>query len=486
MPIPLRASLPSSRLKRHFSFIGFPVISNERSAIMSSRQILDIHCHLFNARFAVMELAAATWNHLQGDYPHAGGAKKKRTARGIFEALEGVRDYAAWIARLAATAVSDCESLYQASLRNFAASRLGKNAQLFMAPLMMDIYFALSDNADEEAAGRGRRAAPQAQAFAIPAARRKDFDVHFEAVRKLILAEMETAPKALRRSASDQALAAVFDDAKKELLAPPPKTRRGADPYAGIEMSPGYRRHLHDLEALAVKYPGQVFPFLAADPRRAGMLKLVKMKVKEGRGLFKGIKLYPPLGYLPTHPNLAPVFDYCEQHGIPVTLHCSPGGLNNFRTKNYVRSWAEESGWQDFGRITGNKSAFYTAPEKWLPVLDRWKKLRINFAHLGGGDQLGENKREWMNRIIYLVKTYDNVYTDVSYHARENLPGELLKVIGENPRLADKLMFGTDYIMIMLDPKLGGLTRYFDHFENFPDPLLCGNAKRFLNIADGV
>jgi hypothetical protein len=33
---------------------------------------------------------------------------------------------------------------------------------------MMDIYFALSDNADEEAAGRGRRAAPQAQAFAIP------------------------------------------------------------------------------------------------------------------------------------------------------------------------------------------------------------------------------------------------------------------------------------------------------------------------------
>ena len=47
-------------------------------------------------------------------------------------------------------------------------------------------------------------------------------------------------------------------------------------------------------------------------------------------------------------------------------------------------------------------------------------------------------------------------------------------------------MFGTDYIMIMLDPKLGGLTRYFDHFEKFPDPLLCTNAKRFLNIADGV
>ena len=36
-----------------------------------------------------------------------------------------------------------------------------------------------------------------------------------------------------------------------------------------------------------------------------------------------------------------------------------------------------------------------TAPEKWLPVLDRWKKRRIKFARLGGGDQLGEKQEDF-------------------------------------------------------------------------------------------
>jgi len=75
-------------------------------------------------------------------------------------------------------------------------------------------------------------------------------------------------------------------------------------------------------------------------------MKLIEMKVNKGKGIFKGIKIYPPLGYLPTHPNLAPVFDYCVQYDIPITLHCSPGGINNFRKKNYIRSWDEKIIWK--------------------------------------------------------------------------------------------------------------------------------------------
>ncbi len=397
--------------------------------------------------------------------------------------MEGVQEFAAWVAKLMEVAVSDCEENYRTSRNNFARSGLGSNASLIVAPLMMDIYFSLADNADEEQLSRGgKQSAQETEPFAVPKDQQKDFNAHFESIKNLTLSEAKKSPKAGRRSALIPAVDAIFEDARKDLLAGPKRVCRGVDPYARIELSPGYRQHMDDLEALAKKYPGQVFPFLAVDPRRTGILELVQLKVKEGRGIFRGVKIYPPLGYLPTHPNLVPVLDYCEKYDIPVTLHCSPGGMNNFRRKNYVSSWLEKSGWKDFQAITGNKSPFYTAPEKWLPVVTRWEKLRINFAHLGGGDQLDEDKKEWMNQIIEIIRTHDNVYTDISYHAREKLPGKILKVINENPCLADRLMFGTDYIMIMMDEKLGGLSGYFNHFSGFPDSLLCDNARRFLKL----
>lgn len=456
---------------------------NERSSMMPTQQIIDIHCHLFNAKYAVTELAAATWNNLWGNYPHQKGAAKKRTARGIIEMLEGVKDFAAWIARLMEVVLSDCEGNYLTAQQNFAQSKLGKNASLIVTPLMMDIYFALSNNKDEEATSRrGRRAAQTVEAFTIPEDHKKAFDAHFENIKNLISAEIQKTSKTRRRSASDSTLNAIFDDAKKELLAAPKKTRRGADPYEGIELSPGYKKHMHDLEELSKKYPGRVFPFLAVDPRRIGIMKLIERKVNQGKGVFKGIKIYPPLGYLPTHPNLDPVFDYCTKYDIPITLHCSPGGMNNFRSENYVISWTGNNHLEDFKSLKGNKSIFYTAPEKWLPVVTRWPNLRINFAHFGGGEQLELNETKWMNDIIKMIGEHPHVYTDVSYHAKEKLPEKILEVIDKNECLKNKLMFGTDYIMIMMGNKLGGLGKYFDRFTVFQNNLLYDNAKTFLKL----
>jgi len=236
------------------------------------------------------------------------------------------------------------------------------------------------------------------------------------------------------------------------------------------------------LEALAGKYPRQVQPFLAVDPRRIGIMKLVEMKINKGKGIFKGVKIYPPLGYLPTHPNLEPVFDYCEKYDVPITAHCSPGGMQNFRENNYVRSWAGDNHWEDFKSASGNKSRFYTAPEKWLSVLTRFPNLRINFAHFGGGDQLAANDKAWMTDIISMIRNHALVYTDISYHAKKALPGKILEVIRQNDCLRSKLMFGTDYIMIMMDKKLGGLTKYFNFYTSFTDKLLHDNAKEFLKL----
>jgi predicted TIM-barrel fold metal-dependent hydrolase len=449
---------------------------------MPDRKIIDIHCHLFNAQYAIMELAAATWHHLWGDYPHQKGGAKKRAARGIVSTLEGVKNFAAWIARLLEAALSDCEGNYKTARESFSRSALGHESSLVLSPLMMDIYFALDNNTDEEEAQRSvRRSRPVVEAFLVPEDRKKNFDAHFDNIQNLIVAEIRKTKKTARR-ASDQAVDAIFRDAKNEMFAKPVKTGRGRDPYDGIEISPGYKKHMHDLEQLCEDYPGKVFPFLAVDPRRIGIMKLIEMKVDRGKGIFRGIKLYPPLGYLPTHPNLEAVFEYCSRYDIPITMHCSPGGLQNFRRKNYIRSWDGNDHLEDFQSSCGNKSRFYTAPEKWLPVLIKWPKLRINFAHFGGGEQLDSGDIAWMNDILSMIKKYPKVYTDVSYHTNEGLPQKITDIVTEHVILKSRLMFGTDFIMIMLDKDLGGLDNYFDHFAAFNSNLLYDNAKNFLKL----
>ncbi|MRR17070.1 MAG: hypothetical protein EG826_11500 [Deltaproteobacteria bacterium] len=450
---------------------------------MAQKQVIDVHCHLFSARYAVMELAAATWNHLQGSYPHAGGEAGIKAFRGPAKPLDGVKEFAAWIARLLDVSVSDGEGNFNTARNCFAKSALGKDASLIVTPLMMDIYFALWDNADEETtmlkAGRSK---PAVAAFAVSENQKKDFDAHFDMIRKLVTANIRRQTKTGRFLSAGRTRNDVFEDAKRELLAVPLKLRRGVDPYDGIELSPGYKHHLLELEALAGKYPRQVQPFLAVDPRRIGIMKLVEMKINKGKGVFKGVKIYPPLGYLPTHPNLEAVFEYCERYDVPVTAHCSPGGMQNFRGKNYVVSGTGDNHWEDFQTVGGSKSRFYTAPEKWLPVLAKFPNLRINFAHLGGGDQLAAGETAWMKDIITMIRNHALVYTDVSYHTQKELPGKILKIVRQNECLANKLMFGTDYIMIMLDRKLGGLARYFNFYTSFTDKLLHGNAKDFLKL----
>lgn len=450
---------------------------------MVEKKVIDIHCHLFNAQYAIMELTAATWNHLRGNYPHQKDAAQTRAGRGIFETLEGVKDFAAWIARLLESTLSDCEGNYETAQNKFTESALGEASSLAVTPLMMDIYFALDNNKDE-ATGRHktRQAQPAIETFAIAEDQKKQFDTHFENIKNIIAAKMQKAPKTKRRVSMTQSLDAIFDDTQKQLLAVPRKIHRGIDPYEGIELTPGYKKHMQDLEELSIKYPGQVFPFLAVDPRRIGILKLIDLKVKKGKGIFKGIKLYPPLGYLPTHPNLEAVFDYCVKYDIPLTLHCSPGGMQNFRSENYVRSFEGNDHWKDFKSLEGNKSRFYTAPEKWLPVLKKWPNLRINFAHFGGGEQLDAGDKTWMNDILKMIGEYPRIYTDVSYYANPGLPKKITDIVAQHDILNSRLMFGTDFIMIMLDKDLGGLDKYFDLFASFKENLLYNNAKSFLKI----
>ncbi|MEQ8197817.1 MAG: hypothetical protein ABRQ27_07415, partial [Clostridiaceae bacterium] len=313
-------------------------------------EIIDVHCHLFNAKYMLMELAAFGWNYMRGDYPHQKKSLGKRVERrGIISELEGFKDLVVHISKFIKAVLSDCDENYMTLIREFDESKLGQGNSIIIAPLMMDIYFSLYDNKDEEEAGKsGRRTTPVIEAFVIPENQKADFDDYLQYLKNVIKEEIETQPSVTgRRSISGKEIDSIFQDIGKELADGDKSSRRSCN-YDGIELSPGYKKHMEDLEELCKKYPDRIFPFLAVDPRRKGIMDLIEKKVGDGSGMFKGIKIYTPLGYLPTHPDLKPVFEYCSKHDIPVTTHCSKGGMPNFRKKNYVSSWikGDNSHWE--------------------------------------------------------------------------------------------------------------------------------------------
>ncbi|MBI3795279.1 MAG: amidohydrolase [Nitrospinae bacterium] len=203
---------------------------------------------------------------------------------------------------------------------------------------------------------------------------------------------------------------------------------------------------------------------------------------------FAGIKVYPPLDFDPwpvgISEELAKVrclYKFCEEKGIPITSHCSPGGYK-------VADDAEK----------------LAHPSKWAPVLAEFPNLKLNLAHMGErletrayafGGTIGIKKfpiwlwGNWTEDIIDLVEKYPNVYTDMAYAGYEvcsNSFYEALRVIiARRPKLGDRLMYGSDFSINLQDSK--GYREYLDVFLKTPHltdeqkvKMVNENPERFL------
>jgi predicted TIM-barrel fold metal-dependent hydrolase len=113
-----------------------------------------------------------------------------------------------------------------------------------------------------------------------------------------------------------------------------------------------FKDQAHELLQLAASTGDlDLIPFLCVDPRASSGDLLDDVKHYIGQG-FRGLKVYPPLGYLPEDVRLEPVFDHCLEHRIPVTTHCSPSGA---------------------GRKGAVNCSELAHPYNWVPVLNRLK-----------------------------------------------------------------------------------------------------------------
>lgn len=213
------------------------------------------------------------------------------------------------------------------------------------------------------------------------------------------------------------------------------------------------------LELASIKkdpaYRDIILPFVFAHPDRIGIHSLIYQCFSEFE--FAGIKLYPPLGYYPFDERLYKVYQLAEEHQIPITTHCSRGGIFYKGTITAEMRKHPITG-KEFKR-SRNKflTDMYTDPDNYEFLLKDFPNLKINLAHFGGSaewDKYLQNsidddgERSWYLKVYSLIKKYPNVYTDVSYtmYKKELLP--LLKLCLQDESINKKILFGTDYYMV--------------------------------------
>jgi predicted TIM-barrel fold metal-dependent hydrolase len=254
---------------------------------------------------------------------------------------------------------------------------------------------------------------------------------------------------------------------------------------------------------LVLRHPGRIHPFASFDPRRevrdGDALALVEQGLAAG---MIGVKIYPPLGYrpwgnaeLPDTPAdprpadaaswdaaLAELYDYCAANDVPIAAHCSNPGAE-------ARP----------GR------GLNADPAYWRPVLERYRDrgtpLRINFNHAGGLAELLERPEEsWAWTLGRLIEDegHELVFADLGHldevlqrESRARLAQALGAYFERFPRVKQRLMFGTDWHMLVRRPAHRDYLREQARFiaEFFPEmqaDFLGQNALRYLGLEPGL
>lgn len=241
-----------------------------------------------------------------------------------------------------------------------------------------------------------------------------------------------------------------------------------SDDKIAVELNEWFFKQIQTLKELKAKpeYKNRIYPFLAVDPRRPNIMELVERYVIKEK-IFHGIKIYPPLGYLPTHPKLMKIFDCCSNNHIPVITHCNKSPCVTYKLFP-TYEWCESYNNGKCGKIKkkrmfypfpfqiNKRSRFFAHPKHWATVLKNFPKLRLNLAHFGGLEgiqQYTKNKydtKSWTYKIIDLMKKYENVYTDVAFIFHDTNLFPFLNDMLDNKDINNKILYGSDFSLTIM------------------------------------
>ncbi len=165
---------------------------------------------------------------------------------------------------------------------------------------------------------------------------------------------------------------------------------------------------------------------------------------------FRGLKLYPTYQYFyPNDPLLYPVYAKAQELGIPVMFHTGSSVFRGSRLK-------------------------YGDPLHLDDVAVDFPDLVIVQAHSGRGF--------WYDRAAFLARLHPNVYMEVSGLP----PHKLLDYFPELERLADKVIFGSDWPGVPSIKANIEAIRALPISEEAKAKILGENAARILGIKTGA
>lgn len=241
---------------------------------------------------------------------------------------------------------------------------------------------------------------------------------------------------------------------------------------------------------------GLVRPYVAYDPLRDVInnkqsFDWVKNAIATQGAI--GVKLYPPMGFVPLgnnelkfcHSNvqglgqkldeaLLQLYKYCESKQIPIMAHYANSNING-RCEEY-KTRAQSEGW--------------------ARVLKECPDLHLNLGHFATHD-LANN--HWRDAVRTLMINCKHVYADISHVEELEDPVKvdeffnalivwLDAVPGKRELLLKRLMYGSDWIMVAKE-KIGKdyyrrlVGKYGDYIgENARNEFVGPNAARFLGV----
>jgi len=180
-------------------------------------------------------------------------------------------------------------------------------------------------------------------------------------------------------------------------------------------------------------------PYLLPDPK-AELIKCVKELD------FKGIKLYPSYQqFYPNDSRIYPIYETAVEFDIPVMIHTGSSIFKGSRLK-------------------------YADPILLDDVAVDFPELKILMVHGGRGF--------WYDRAFFLAQLHKNFYLEISGLP----PSKLLEYFPNLEKIADKVVFGSDW------PGVPGVKKNMDEIrklgikEEIVDKILGLNARKILKI----
>jgi len=422
----------------------------------------DAHCHVFNKDLISRRIIISMLHEfiemleLENNEEYKKRDKSKNS-EDFFNRLKRIHNF------ITIGFKEDSIAVYE-TLDN-AYKSLPQTKKFRYTPLMFDLKFCfqeLLNDSDEKI-------------FDNSLTKQKEFDnlfLQFEKIKQII------NNKLTNLSADKQTLAKTIFTNITNVVANL-KSKRETSSYEPFLIANAehhsFEAQINQLIRLKIKYPENVFPFFVVDPRRKGVLELMKKYVGKGKP-FHGVKLYTANGYSPTDPILFGknigddcVYKYCVDNQIPITAHCSSGGFSSFvqqleiRGDYYLNNQTihkeseilkfEYNILHDGKKAIDERQTRLNHPLLWKIVLEKYKTLRLNLAHFGGDDgKMSGVRREAILKLISEKENgtykYPNLYTDLSCIISPTVLNTIYKNI--YPSIKDKIMYGSDFYLNMV------------------------------------